>query len=529
MQFYSADGAPLDGPREWEPSVIDLEVGPGDWESVQFSINDVSVPIHVAHRFGESRTLADWPRSGPGAYHLLVNSPTQSQSRIVTVGSAKLGDDGLAALINDLEQRLPTSITLGVQQAGGLVGLHIRPPSENTIEQELLRVRRAVDGPLGEPGLLWLLPQIAADPHHMLFREDLWVRREFAGRVPVAGLVQTLTRPGNVDGNGRPERVLDSRVRRTVDVYENRLLKGFVMEALGRLRRLERIAGVADSELGTEVHEKHQALQEAERRATFLLDVTDSPHTHDRLTMVLLREPRYRALLDRFREFHHSLWVELADERLDAPLQNLPSLYQSWGSLHVIDALLDVGAELGFRVVEQRIVHRRPGTLFVQVMRHGVAALRLEDPTRGVTVTLTPERSYGRSGDPRSVSFLQRPDVAVEIGMPDGDLDMLLFDPKYKLDADDQGSGLPVKSDVDKMHSYRDAIRDGAGRHVVSFAATLYPGTTQHYGSDIAAIGAVPGRENELGETLRETLWRHIGEARDRQGSLSGEGSVTDV
>ena len=82
-----------------------------------------------------------------------------------------------------------------------------------------------------------------------------------------------------------------------------------------------------------------------------------------------------------------------------------------------------------------------------------VSALRLEDPTRGVTVTLTPERSYGRSGDPRSVSFLQRPDVAVEIGMPDGDLDMLLFDPKYKLDADDQGSGLPVKSDVDKMHA----------------------------------------------------------------------------
>ena len=37
---------------------------------VQFSINDVSVPIHVAHRFGESRTLADWPRSGPGSYHL---------------------------------------------------------------------------------------------------------------------------------------------------------------------------------------------------------------------------------------------------------------------------------------------------------------------------------------------------------------------------------------------------------------------------------------------------------------------------
>ena len=58
-------------------------------------------------------------------------------------------------------------------------------------------------GRWGNQASFGLLPQIAADPHHMLSREDLWVRRGFARRVPVAGLVQTLTRPGKVDGDGK--------------------------------------------------------------------------------------------------------------------------------------------------------------------------------------------------------------------------------------------------------------------------------------------------------------------------------------
>ena len=99
-------------------------------------------------------------------------------------------------------------------------------------------------------------------------------------------------------------------------------------------------------------------------------------------------------------------------------------------------------------------------------------------------MTLTPERTYGNGGGQRSVSFTQRPDVAVDIRSQSGDLDLVLFDPKYKLDADDERSGIPVKSDVDKMHSYRDAIRDPLGEHLVRFAATLYPGRTQCYGRD---------------------------------------------
>ena len=122
------------------------------------------------------------------------------------------------------------------------------------------------------------------------------------------------------------------------------------------------------------------------------------------------------------------------------------------------------------------------------------------------------------TGGQRSVSFTQRPDVAVDIRSPSGDLDLVLFDPKYKLDTADEESGIPVKSDVDKMHSYRDAIRDPLGEHLVRFAATLDPGRTQCYGREVAAISAVPGQDDELRGALRGVLQLYLHDEPDGYG-----------
>lgn len=70
--------------------------------------------------------------------------------------------------------------------------------------------------------------------------------------------------------------------------------------------------------------------------------------------------------------------------------------------------------------------------------------------------------------------------------------ELLLLDPKYKLDSDADGlletAGRPTKVDIDKMHAYRDEIRDLDGQHVVSSACTIYPGPTVHYANGIEAI-----------------------------------------
>jgi hypothetical protein len=99
------------------------------------------------------------------------------------------------------------------------------------------------------------------------------------------------------------------------------------------------------------------------------------------------------------------------------------------------------------------------------------------------------------------VSFSQVPDIAIELSRPGSLTSILLLDPKYKLESEDgaePSDGTPKKVDVDKMHAYRDAIRDPSGRRAVAFAATLYPGKTVRYGADVAAIGAVPEAGEEL-------------------------------
>lgn len=84
--------------------------------------------------------------------------------------------------------------------------------------------------------------------------------------------------------------------------------------------------------------------------------------------------------------------------------------------------------------------------------------------------------------------------------------EFVLFAPKYKLVADEEGSGTPVKADVDKMHAYRDAIRGRDNAHGVRFAATIYPGESIWYGHETAALGAQPERPGAFADEARSAL-----------------------
>ena len=63
-----------------------------------------------------------------------------------------------------------------------------------------------------------------------------------------------------------------------------------------------------------------------------------------------------------------------------------------------------------------------------------------------------------------------------------------------------------MKTDVDKMHAYRDALRDRDGRHVLRFAATLYPSADCTYDGGLAALCAYSGREDALDRSLGPIL-----------------------
>jgi predicted component of viral defense system (DUF524 family) len=94
---------------------------------------------------------------------------------------------------------------------------------------------------------------------------------------------------------------------------------------------------------------------------------------------------------------------------------------------------------------------------------------------------------------------------------------LFIFDPKYKVDSEElEGEitdGRPKKVDIDKMHAYRDAIRDTNNEHAVEFAAIIYPGAaTERFGAGLEAIAARPGEGFE--EDIEAVLERAMSQPR---------------
>ncbi|HEY0024424.1 MAG TPA: DUF2357 domain-containing protein [Longimicrobium sp.] len=491
-----------------------MNVPAAEWETAELRRNTQPLPLSLRRLGGAVRVLAEWPRSGTGSYALALRTPAGEHRRVVTIHPEKLSPASFAGLLEDLELHLPAAIAVAIQHAGGLAGVELLPPELSTVAEELLRLRRAVEGTANRAGLSDALAEIAHDPHVVLHTRELWVRRAQARRPHPARLVQAWARPGNLDLERRPERVLDTRVEHSTDVYENRLVRTFVEQVQQRLRRLARLPASASSVgVRSTVAALARRMAAARREAAFLESVAALEHAPQRVTMVLLRRPGYHAALEGLLEFQRSVAVRLDAPALDAPLENAPALYQLWGTLQVIHAALAVAGELGYQVIEERLVRRTPGAAFLRVLPDGRPAVLLRQPVTGVEVRIVPERTYRKHGGEAglwSTTYEQRPDLAVEVLPPDGPASVYLFDPKYKLDSEllesAGGAGKPKKVDIDKMHAYRDAIRDRDGRHAVRYAAILYPGPEQRFPYGVEALTAYPGSALPLVDRLQEVL-----------------------
>jgi hypothetical protein len=515
IRFLSTLGEPIAAPDEWTPAFVEINIRSIDgWQGVSLRTNGVEQHVSLRRLSGAIRIVAEWPRSGPGRYRLQVATGTEYDQVAVEIRPRKLTTDQFGGLIEQLETRLPLSIALGVQRLGGLAGVTLVSPQQSTLTSEVHRLRIAILGDEETPGLAAILPAIGQEPHQVLRASGLWVRREHARRPDPNRLLQSFVRPGNVTTERQPIDVYDSRVEHSFDVYENRLVRTFATQVDRRLRRLLRATGGGNrAELHDELLTLARRLGRAMRTAHFLNQVRDLSSPPDRVSMVLLRRPHYRSALQSFLRFQRGQSVRIDNPALEAPLNELPDLYQLWCSLHVIDALLRVGLELGFVIATERLIGRDAAGIYVRPLPDGKPAVVLNHPETGTRVELIPERTYGPgSGSLRSLSFTQRPDIAIEVTSTSGETSIWLFDPKYKLAGEINGADfsktLPLKADIDKMHTYRDAIRKSDGGRVVRYAAILYPGTSQEFSDGIGAIGCVPLPGDGWSGTQAESVLR---------------------
>lgn len=149
---------------------------------------------------------------------------------------------------------------------------------------------------------------------------------------------------------------------------------------------------------------------------------------------------------------------------INTPLENLPKLYQIWGTLWVIIVLLEVANKEGYKVEHQSLVGKDKTGIFVRVFPNGQPAIILTHPQNHTKIKLIPERTYSKTGNLCSTSVTLRPDIALEIEFPDNSYKIYLFDPKYKLESETQenmgNEGISKAVDIQKMHTYHDAIQD---------------------------------------------------------------------
>ncbi|AIZ45176.1 hypothetical protein QR90_08770 [Deinococcus radiopugnans] len=509
----------MDGPREWQLIYLVIESAPAPWEVLELTRNGDPLTLTQRRLGALVRTVAEWPRSNPGRYELVLRHPQGVARVTVDIAPTKISMDDFRAMLTDLHSRLPASIVLSLQRAGGLAGIDLSSVRPATAAEELYRLKRAVEGTPERTGLREILPAVARAPHEILEADTVMVRSELLKRPRPASLVRALATASNVGAGRQPVRLPDERVRPTRDVYENRVVQACVLAVMRRLRLLQQLAARTrrdDSPLAVQLLALTGTLAQARRQARFLDDVRDLTTPPHRVTMVLLKRREYRDALTLLLELQRSLQVTLDDSRLLEPMDNLPSLFQTWCALQVVDVLLRLASQHGYEVVQQRLARTVPGSVLLQVLPDGQPLLTLLHRPSGRRVTLTPERTFLRSSRPvQSVSFSQRPDLAIEVKDTSGEVALWLLDPKYKLgseggaggdEPDNRPTGKPKKVDIDKMHAYRDALRDAGGRRVVRFAAILYPGANETYAPGLAALSARPAAS----ANLRAQLTQHL-------------------
>ena len=503
LRFRTRDGAPC-ACREWTPLLLELPCAPEDWQEIVVTVNGAGRPVQL-RRFGQSvHIVCEWPECGAGNYVVTIDcSRTYRETHRLFVPPAKLSADGLQLLMEDLDHRLPHALAATLQRGGALAGLCIRPPEAINRAAELIRLRRIVEGGPRGVGLAALLRMIARDPHRLLRETTLVVPTERARLTSPTLLLQALYRAYSVDDDGLPLRIADRRVEPTHDVPENRLLRHVHDLVARRLRRLRLL--LPETARG-EVDSVAESLADARRAATFLNEVAPLAHPPTQPSMVLLRRPEYRRVLELWRELALALEVRLEAEALDTPLGSVPALYELWGALAVTVAVSDIAITRGFRVTHQRLVRPVAGTMLVEFVPDGECVLDLAHAD-GRRLRLVPQRSFGVAGPFRSVSYTQRPDLALEFTRTGAPPALLLLDPKYKVD--DVNGIRPKKDDIDKMHAYRDAIVREDGERAVVHAAILYPGPPVRFGESVSAIRADPEASEQLAGTIERLLCEH--------------------
>jgi hypothetical protein len=322
-------------------------------------------------------------------------------SRTINSTHQQFEEDQFLRVIDELTVALPEAIALRLLKCGGMLGIGLAPEEEPTLEQEYFKLRAAIYGAKDKPGIVQFLPDIQKDCHSVLLSRQVLCAANKARKPDTAGLIRALTIPGNVSPYETLYSVYDTAVESSYNTYENRLVKAYVQAVYSRLSRLHARLETSPFAFTHEMEGLFNAFRLARSRASFLNGVKTPFITLSHITMVLLKKPAYRAVLDGYLELLKQFLVRLEEPLLVHALTEFPSLYQLWGTLKVISATLQVCGQLGFRCNGHPLLKRDEAGLFVKVVADGQPAVELTRRATGTKVKIIPMKTVASNNQGR--------------------------------------------------------------------------------------------------------------------------------
>ena len=359
-------------------------------------------------------------------------------------------------------------------------------------------------------------------PHHAW--RTIQVERRASAAVPAGSAVQRqLSRPGprvatpHLPAESVPERFSVPTHLETVDTFENRFVK-FVLFAFRDVtarigEALDRLGGGAPIKRGR-----------AEVAA--LLDTLDEWLSHGlfreigRLqhlplnSQVLQKKAGYRDILRAWLQFECAARLSWTggDSVYSAGQRDVATLYEYWVFIHLARIVadlcgtpLDISALIRSAENELSLTLERGQTCGLKhsITRHGRKIAIDLHYNKTFRYHQTVEGSWTRQ---------MRPDISVHIAPENAEGYWVHFDAKYRVDtigelfgpvAEDGDSSPEMvrnakRTDLLKMHAYRDAIRRSSGAYVI------YPGDKAEplprYHEILPGIGAFPLRPSASGD-----------------------------
>lgn len=519
LSFFDETKKVIPLPVEGSKCGIAIDVPQKFWPSISLHLGALSLEV----LFDKKTKLAycEWPLCGPGHYELYLVCNDYRERRKITLLPRYFTENEVALVHEELTESLAKSIALQLLECGGQIGPLEHKPS---LEDEFYELRRALSGTAERLGLLQILPVIQRECHHVLITRTEIRDANQLRRPDVSKLPGVMAMPGNVLSPDLVFRMYDMTVDRSFDTYENRLVKAYVQALRGRLSRLQSKMEKAQSALLNDIEALINEFNLACARATFLREVKLPTVFAGRVTMVLLKNPAYRIVFEDYLALKQQSSITLEETALSEPLKHFPFLYELWANLRVMNAMLQVCSELGFRCVSHNWIKRYNKGIFIQLANDEKPGIELVCPTTGRQVSLVSWRPDGGNEILSDTPDRERLfALAIVIYTPEKKSELLVFDPEYRVGeraagnvagqegiSEDRARVEPMKEDVADLIRWVEVSKAPDSGRALPYAAILYPGPRMQLASEVEALTAIPsdgdGLQNAVCNVLRPYL-----------------------